>query len=708
MKKSIITLLLILLTLLCLSSCNNTKHKHTEEPFSAVDATCTQTGMTEGKKCSICGEVLEGGVEISPLNHRWGNDEKCTICGIRKFTNGIQFALNEEGTGYYVTGIGETVTEYDITIPNTYMQLPVIGIRESFFNDFENILRLVIPESVIDIQVSQYQSCGSLVEICNLSNVDLKKEMFSSANILHICNSENCDLCSKRYIDGEFVFCYYDGEYCLVSYSGDEKVIKFPENCNGMPYNIRNYLFSGTKCEEIKFSSGIRKIGEEAFSYCDNIKSIELPYGVEEIGARAFLYCSSLEEITIPKTLKSSATEAFACCYKLEDVYISDMTAWCAVDFGWRGNPLYKASNLYLNDVLVTDLVIPDGVTKISAGAFYPYDKLQSVYIPSSVVEIGNIYESTFALHGAFSGCENLQTVTFAQNSQLQILGNDTFYGCTKLSTISIPNSLKQLGADVFYGTESLSTYEDDSGVYIGNSYNPHLILLSAKSVDINHNTRFISSGSFTEKYFSVSDITIPSSVEFICESAFFKCCFKNVVIGAGVKFIGRTAFYQSTLLTDVNIPSSVQFIGNSAFEECPNLVFNEFGGGLYLGNTYNPYSALIKVIYTDELKTIDVHDSTRIIAQCAFEYKLVNKVNLPDNLLYISAQAFINTEITMIEIPQSVIKIGESAFEWYNEKIIIYGGTIKEFVSITDDSWWSHVTGNYKILCSDGEILIP
>ena len=662
-----------------------------------------------GKKCSICGEVLEGGVEISPLNHRWGNDEKCTICGIRKFTNGIQFALNEEGIGYYVTGIGETVAEYDITIPNTYMQLPVIGIRESFFNDFENILRLVIPESVIDIQVSEYQSCGSLVEICNLSNVDLKKEMFSSSDIFHICNNEACELCSKRYVEDEFVFCYYDDEFYLVLYTGNEKVINLPESCNGMPYNIRKYLFSGTSCEEIKFSSNIRKIGEEAFSYCNNIKSIEIPNGVEVIDARAFLYCSNLETVTFPKTLKSSNSEAFACCYNLKDVYISDIAAWCEVDFGWRGNPLFNASNLYLNDVLVTDLVIPDGVKKISSGAFQLYDKLRSVYIPASVVEIGDIDSGTsFMGYGAFAYCENLEVVIFAENSNLQLLGSSTFSDCTKLKEISIPNTLKLLGAEVFHENKNLDTYVDSSGKYIGNSTNPYLILLSADSIDINHKTRFISSGAFSEKYFSETDIIIPKNVECICEDAFFRCNFVNVIIESGVKFIGHAAFYQSSRLTNISIPSDVEFIGDFAFEECPNLVFNEFDGGLYLGNTVNPYSALIKVIYTGELQTIVVHKDTLIIAQAAFENRRVEKVNLPGNLLYISAEAFIHTELSMIEIPKSVLKIGKSAFEWYGEKNIVYNGTIKEWVAITDNSWRSHVTGNYKILCSDGEILIP
>ena len=55
-------------------------HTHTEEVIPATDPTCTETGLTEGKKCSVCGEVLEEQKEVPALGHDY-KDGVCTRCG---------------------------------------------------------------------------------------------------------------------------------------------------------------------------------------------------------------------------------------------------------------------------------------------------------------------------------------------------------------------------------------------------------------------------------------------------------------------------------------------------------------------------------------------------------------------------------------------------------------------------------------------------
>jgi hypothetical protein len=45
---------------------------HTEETIPAVAATCTETGLTEGKKCSVCGEILVAQEEIAAKGHSFG------------------------------------------------------------------------------------------------------------------------------------------------------------------------------------------------------------------------------------------------------------------------------------------------------------------------------------------------------------------------------------------------------------------------------------------------------------------------------------------------------------------------------------------------------------------------------------------------------------------------------------------------------------
>ena len=125
----------------------------------------------------------------------------------------------------------------------------------------------------------------------------------------------------------------------------------------------------------------------------------------------AFEGCKELTSITIPKSVKSVGNYAFSGCTSLNAVYISDMTAWCNITFDLydsregdyfpRANPLYYAHSLYLNGSLISDLIIPDDITKIGAGTFIG-SNIKSVTIPKTVNTIDSY---------AFDGCDNLNDV---------------------------------------------------------------------------------------------------------------------------------------------------------------------------------------------------------------------------------------------------------------------------------------------------------
>ena len=109
---------------------------------------------------------------------------------------------------------------------------------------------------------------------------------------------------------------------------------------------------------------------------------------VTTIGERAFSGCTNLTSITIPNDVTSIGESAFENCTNLESVYITDIAAWCNIDFLGNSaytNPLYYAHNLYLNNQLVTNLEIPQGVTEIN-GVFSGCTSLTSVTIPDSII----------------------------------------------------------------------------------------------------------------------------------------------------------------------------------------------------------------------------------------------------------------------------------------------------------------------------------
>jgi hypothetical protein len=122
-------------------------------------------------------------------------------------------------------------------------------------------------------------------------------------------------------------------------------------------------------------------------------------YTVTAIGSYSFRSCGEMTSITIPKSVTSFGQDPFYGCRGLSKVNITDLAVWCGIQFADNtSNPLRYANHLYLNDVEITELVIPDSVTSIGSYAFRSCTGLTSITIPNSVTSIGR---------SAFSGCSD-------------------------------------------------------------------------------------------------------------------------------------------------------------------------------------------------------------------------------------------------------------------------------------------------------------
>ena len=134
----------------------------------------------------------------------------------------------------------------------------------------------------------------------------------------------------------------------------------------------------------------VTSIGKSAFYDCKGLTSVTIPNSVTSIGESAFEGCSGLTSVTIPNSVESIGYFAFNGCLRLTSVHISDIAAWCNIDFEDDvSNPLSYAHHLYLNGEEVKDLVIPNSVTSIGRDAFAGCSGLTSVTIPNSVTSIG-------------------------------------------------------------------------------------------------------------------------------------------------------------------------------------------------------------------------------------------------------------------------------------------------------------------------------
>ena len=263
--------------------------------------------------------------------------------------------------------IGCGATEY--TIPDS-----VTTIGRCAFRGCPSLTSVTIPDSVTTIGSYAFSGCTSLTSV-TIGNGVTSIEYYA----FYDCTS----LTSVTIPDSvtEIGICAFRGCTSLTSITIPDSVTK-----------IGDSAFSGcTSLTSVTIPDSVTKIGLSTFDNCDSLTSVTIGNGVTSIGNSAFYDCTSLTSVTIGKSVTTIEHDAFRDCDSLTRVDITDIEAWCKISFGnvYFSNPLYYAHNLYLNGELVTDLVIPDSVTSIEAGAFIGCNKLTSVTIPDSVTKIG-------------------------------------------------------------------------------------------------------------------------------------------------------------------------------------------------------------------------------------------------------------------------------------------------------------------------------
>ena len=465
---------------------------------------------------------------------------------------------------------------------------------------------------------------------------------------------------------------------------------------------------------------------------CSSLTSVIIPGSITSIGESAFSSCNSLTSITIPDGVTSIGSYAFSGCNSLTSVYITDIAAWCNISFvDYDSNPLRYAKNLYLNNELVTDLIIPDGATKIGSYAFRNYDLLTSITIPDSVTSIGDyafcgcnsltsvtIPDSVTSIGSyAFYGCDSLTSVTIPDS--VTSIGGEAFYYCTSLTSVTIGNGVTSIGSGAFYNCTSLTSVTIGKGVTeIGKNafsgctgeliVNCNIPSASTSEYGVFYGSRFTrvtigdsvtSIGSYA--FYgcgSLASVTIPGSVTSIGSNAFRNCTsLTSVTIPDSVTSIGGGAFYDCTSLTSITIPDSVTSIGDYAFYSCDSLTsvyitdiaawcnisfVDSYSNPLYYaGNLYLNNELVTDLIIPD--------GATKIGSYAFYGYDLLTSVTIPYSVTSIGSYAFRNcTSLTSVTIPDSVKSIGSEAFRYCTSLTSI---TIPDSVtSIGDDAFYN------------------
>ncbi len=339
----------------------------------------------------------------------------------------------------------------------------------------------------------------------------------------------------------------------------------------------------------------------------DTVEYYKKEYKVTSIGKETFSGCTSLTSVIIPNSVTSIGEDAFSDCSSLTSVHITDLSAWCRINFvNSAANPLTCAKNLYLNNILVKELVIPNNISVIKNYAFFLCKSLTSVTIPDSVTSIGEY---------AFFSCDSLTSVTIPDS--VTEIGSYAFSECRSLTSVTIPNSVTTIGGNAFYGCSSLKEFKgkfvaDNGRCLIKDS--TFIAYAAASGTTYTLPDSVTSIGNYAFAYCdSLTSVTIPDSVTTIGDDAFYKCrSLTSVTIPDSVTTIGERAFGGCISLTSVTIPDSVTTIGDIAFYGCSSLTSVTIPDSVTtIGN--RAFRGCIS------LTSVTIGDSVTTIGGCAF-----------------------------------------------------------------------------------------
>lgn len=348
----------------------------------------------------------------------------------------------------FVTSIGKFAFAGCYFLTSVTIPSSVTTIGASAFVFCPRLSSIIIPSSVTSIGFSVFEDCGALIE------VDVNNQNYSSLEGV-LYNKAQTTLIR-----------------CSQSKSGR---LTIPPTVT----TINNNAFLGCPyLTTVNIPSSVKTIGEKAFYSCYDITSIVIPPSVTTIAASTFMYCTSLTSITIPPTVTTIGDSAFAKCSRLQT------------------------------------MVIPPSVTTIGNNAYDGCSNLDTISIPSSVISIGLV---------AFGGCWGLidvdlnnpnysslnnviynkdktkiiqcrysKTDKFVIPSSVTSIGNSAFWGCTSLSTISIPSSVISID-DGAFGCSGLTALIAANPIPVNLSATTYLLFTN---VNIKNCTLYVPIGS--------------------------------------------------------------------------------------------------------------------------------------------------------------------------------------------------------------------
>ncbi len=616
------------------------------------------------------------------------------------------------GSGYAVSAGARINLVSSITIPAEYNGAKVTQITGSAFANCASLQKIDLPDTIeLIATATAFTGCTAL-EAVNVYDAGATSPRYSSQDGV-LFDSGSAD--APHALRPAYIPSAKTGTY------------RIPDGVDVIP----RAAFAGSMIEKVIIPVSVSAIEAEAFADCANLSSVVFEsLGARAsgltIGERAFMNCELLTSITLParltqialdkyvlrgnsfnsvSELTENAPDAFLGCTSLASV---DVAQNASAAYSSKDGVLLSDSGRTLAyfpaDKSTEGFVFPATVRTIAAGAFLGCYLSDALVIPASVTQIGDfafadtsITDLTFESDGiglsavtvgnyAFYGCDDLETLTFAEGSNVTEIGNGAFKGCSYLESLVLPASMTFIGDEAFAecGTDawsfSVTLPESDkqlslgngvfSGCEIGTLNIPANVAVSSdffSGIDADRivvdpgNPYIESSVDGGVLYLKGSNKTL---LLYLSEEETF-------VVPDDVTAIAAYAFSGNSSVENITIPASVTSIGAHAFDGCHYLESVTFAGA--------PQSLSIGeyAFYGTALRALDLPECPVTIGDYAFasieyyDYETYDDASIRSldlgGTTSIGNYAFYRTGTKLdVVIPASVTSIGAHAFEGY------------------------------------------
>ena len=505
------------------------------------------------------------------------------------------------------------------------------------FTGCTNLTTLELPDSVVSIGYQALSGCTSLESFNMPKNVTwIGQGAFSGSGIKEITLPKTLTKMGG----------YYSGS-TISSWTGVS-------------------VFSGCRnLEKVTFeSTNLEMIGNSCFANTPALKEINIPSSVTTISDRAFSG-SGITKIDI-SGVTNLGSYVFSDCTNLTNVTFNDS--------------LTKLPN-YIFDgcTSLSDLIIPDTVTELGNGAF--------ANTGITAVKLDSI--TTFGTN-VFKGCVNLESFE-SSSMNLTSLPANMFSGCTKLTTVKLPDSLTKIGNGTFSGTNVSSFVVPKSLEELGDNVFKDCANLKGVNFDNNNSLLTVGASAF-ENCTNITALKLPESVVEIGDYAFKNSGLSGeFVLGKNVKKLGINPFTGCEGLTIKLDPQNENFYQdvdgslytkNNELVLCDSKLDGEFvvkDGVKVLSYAFSGCDLLTKITFNSEItevpanllygannvKEVVLPSTVTVIADNAFkDMTALETVNLPSNLEYLGSNAFQNTHLLSVTLPLSLEVINKGTFE--------------------------------------------